>query len=232
MNFAQDHSGVLEIISTIAATSAQAQDLIAASRARLGARTRLRAFACCRPNRPSFQRKWTAGRVAVGVKDLIDTADMPTTYGSPVYADHQPSEDAWVVRSPERSLGDNSRQDDHHRICMARTRSDPQSVESQPHAGRFFVRLCGSRRKRIGASGAGRYRTLGSILRPAAYCGVVGLSASFGTISLKGVHPLSQSLDHLGLFARSVDDAAYLLALLAGGPGLLRRRRSRFLLRH
>jgi amidase len=62
-------------------------------------------------------------------------------------------------------------------------------------------------------------QTLGSILRPAAFCGIVGLKPSFGTISTNGVHALSQSLDHLGIFTRSVDDAAYLLTLLAGGPG-------------
>jgi amidase len=58
-------------------------------------------------------------------------------------------------------------------------------------------------------------QTLGSIIRPAAFNGVVGLKPSFGAIPRTGVHPLSPSLDHVGLFARRVDDVAFALSLLA-----------------
>jgi Asp-tRNA(Asn)/Glu-tRNA(Gln) amidotransferase A subunit family amidase len=61
-------------------------------------------------------------------------------------------------------------------------------------------------------------QTMGSIVRPAAYCGVVGFKASFGAVPREGVHPLSGSLDHVGFMARCVDDVAYALALL-GDPG-------------
>ena len=59
-------------------------------------------------------------------------------------------------------------------------------------------------------------QTLGSVIRPAAFNGVVGLKPSFGAIPRIGVHPLSPSLDHVGFFARRVDDVALALSLLAG----------------
>jgi amidase len=59
-------------------------------------------------------------------------------------------------------------------------------------------------------------QTLGSIIRPAAFNGVVGFKPSFGAIPRSGAHPLSHSLDHIGFFARQVDDVAYALSLLAG----------------
>jgi amidase len=58
-------------------------------------------------------------------------------------------------------------------------------------------------------------QTLGSVIRPAAFNGVVGLKPSFGAIPRTGVHPLSPSLDHVGFFARRVDDVAFALSLLA-----------------
>src|SRR6266508_3999191 len=59
-------------------------------------------------------------------------------------------------------------------------------------------------------------QTVGSVLRPAAYCGVVGLKPSHGRISAAGVLPLAWSLDHVGIFARTVEDCALALGLLAG----------------
>jgi Asp-tRNA(Asn)/Glu-tRNA(Gln) amidotransferase A subunit family amidase len=59
-------------------------------------------------------------------------------------------------------------------------------------------------------------QTIGSTLRPAAYCGIVGLKATHGLISAEGVTPLAWSLDHVGIFTRSVDDAALVLSVLAG----------------
>src|SRR5262249_55032253 len=59
-------------------------------------------------------------------------------------------------------------------------------------------------------------QTLGSVIRPAAFNGIVGLKPSYGAIPRIGVHPLSPSLDHVGFFARRVDDVALALSLLAG----------------
>jgi amidase len=63
-------------------------------------------------------------------------------------------------------------------------------------------------------------QTLGSVIRPAAFNGVVGLKPSFGAIPRAGVHPLSPSLDHVGFFARRLDDVAYALSLIAGASDL------------
>src|SRR4029077_5835369 len=63
-------------------------------------------------------------------------------------------------------------------------------------------------------------QTLGSIIRPAAFNGIVGFKPSFGAIPRVGVHPLSPSLDHVGFFARRVDDVALALSLLAGSSDL------------
>src|SRR5262249_4385992 len=63
-------------------------------------------------------------------------------------------------------------------------------------------------------------QTAGSIIRPAAYCGVVGYKPSFGLISRAGVKPLLDSLDRVGTMARSVADAAFFAGILAGRPAL------------
>ncbi|MFG1423266.1 amidase [Roseixanthobacter liquoris] len=217
-------AGVLDIVHALAAGEALPQDLIAASHARaLALEGALHAFAHLPAEAPAA----TPGAgpltgVAVGVKDLIATADMPTTYGSAVYADHQPAEDAYVV----------GRLKDLGATILGKTITtefawrepgptrNPWNLGHTPggsSSGSAASVASGSVQVALGT------QTLGSILRPAAYCGVVGLKPSYGTIALKGVHDLSQSLDHLGLFARSVDDAAYVLSLLAGGPGAARR---------
>ncbi|HQS10213.1 MAG TPA: amidase [Xanthobacteraceae bacterium] len=221
-------AGVLDIVRALAAGEALPQDLIAASHARARAlEGELRAFAHLPAEAPSATQGATSGAgpltgVAVGVKDLIATADMPTTYGSAVYADHQPAEDAYVV----------GRLKDLGATILGKTITtefawrepgptrNPWNLGHTPggsSSGSAASVASGSVQVALGT------QTLGSILRPAAYCGVVGLKPSHGTIALKGVHDLSQSLDHLGLFARSVDDAAFVLSLLAGGPGTARR---------
>jgi Asp-tRNA(Asn)/Glu-tRNA(Gln) amidotransferase A subunit family amidase len=59
-------------------------------------------------------------------------------------------------------------------------------------------------------------QTLGSVIRPAAFCGIVGYKPSFGAISRDGVFPFSRTLDHVGVFARSVEDAAWFGTCLMG----------------
>lgn len=223
MNAAQTRPGLLETVRMVQSGSAQPQDLIDASHARATAlEPDLHAFTFL----PSEPPRATAGLgpltgIAVGVKDLVDTADMPTTYGSPIYVDHQPNEDAWIV----------SRLKDLSATVLGKTVTtefawrqpgptrNPWNRNHTPggsSSGSAASTASGSVQMALGT------QTLGSILRPAAFCGVVGLKPSFGTISLKGLHALSQSLDHLGVFTRSVDDAAYALSLLMGGPGAAR----------
>lgn len=223
MNTTPTRRGFLDTVRMVQAGSAEPQALINESHARAAAlEPDLLAFSHLSAQSPTA----TAGKgplagIAVGAKDLVDTADMPTTYGSPIYADHQPSEDAWII----------TRLKDLSATILGKTVTtefawrhpgptrNPWNLNHTPggsSSGSAASVASGSVQLALGT------QTLGSILRPASFCGVVGFKPSFGTISLKGVRALSQSLDHLGVFARSVDDIAYAIALLAGGPGAAR----------
>jgi Asp-tRNA(Asn)/Glu-tRNA(Gln) amidotransferase A subunit family amidase len=223
MNTAQTRRGLLDTVRMVQAGSAQPQDLVDESYARAAAlEPELQAFTHLPPQPPTASAgNGPLAGIAVGAKDLVDTADMPTTYGSAIYADHQPGEDAWIV----------TRLKDLSATILGKTVTtefawrhpgptrNPWNRNHTPggsSSGSAASVASGSVQLALGT------QTLGSILRPAAFCGIVGLKPSFGTISLKGVRALSQSLDHLGVFARSVDDVAYALSLLMGGPGAAR----------
>src|SRR5580698_3201093 len=152
--------------------------------------------------------------IPVGIKDIIATSDMPTTNGSPIYRDHVPSSDAWVVERL-RNLG---------ATIFGKTVStefawrhpgptvnpwNPKHTPGGSSSGSAAAVAAGIVPLALGT------QTLGSVIRPAAFNGVVGLKPSFGAIPRTGVHPLSPSLDHVGFFARRVDDVAYVLSLLA-----------------
>ncbi|MDB5654364.1 MAG: hypothetical protein JWQ94_1977 [Tardiphaga sp.] len=153
--------------------------------------------------------------IPVGIKDIIATTDMVTTNGSAVYQDHVPAADAWVVERL-RNLG---------ATIFGKTVSTefawrhPGPTTNPWNAGHTPG---GSSSGSAAAVAAGIVplalgtQTLGSVVRPAAFNGVVGFKPSFGAIPRSGVHPLSPSLDHVGFFARRVDDVAYALSLLMG----------------
>jgi Asp-tRNA(Asn)/Glu-tRNA(Gln) amidotransferase A subunit family amidase len=152
--------------------------------------------------------------IPVAIKDIIATSDMPTTNGSPIYRDHIPAADAWVVERL-RNLG---------ATIFGKTVSTEFAWRQPgPTVNPWNVRHTpgGSSSGSAAAVAAGIVplalgsQTLGSVIRPAAFNGVVGLKPSFGAIPRSGVHPLSPSLDHVGFFARRVDDVAFALSLLA-----------------
>ncbi len=145
--------------------------------------------------------------IPVGVKDIIATAGMLTTNGSPIYADAVPDEDAWIVAETKRLGG----------TVFGKTvttefawRHPGPTVNPWNPAHTPGGSSSGS----AAAVGAGVLplafgtQTMGSIIRPAAYCGVVGYKPSFGAIPREGVHPLAGSLDHVGFFTRTAADAA------------------------
>jgi Asp-tRNA(Asn)/Glu-tRNA(Gln) amidotransferase A subunit family amidase len=152
----------------------------------------------------------------VGVKDLIDTRDMPTTYGSPVYQGYQPSADARIVDSIRRYGG----------IVFGKTVTtefawrEPGPTVNPWNRGHTPG---GSSSGSAAAVAAGIVplalgtQTVGSVIRPAAYCGVVGYKPSFGRVPREGVHPLSASLDHVGFFAQTVEGVALAHALFVEG---------------
>ena len=153
--------------------------------------------------------------IPVAIKDIFATSDMPTTNGSPIYRDHIPAADAWVVERL-RNLG---------ATIFGKTVSTEFAWRHPgPTVNPWNTRHTpgGSSSGSAAAVAAGIVplalgtQTLGSVIRPAAFNGVVGLKPSFGAIPRSGVHPLSPSLDHVGFFARRVDDVAFALSMLAG----------------
>ncbi len=156
----------------------------------------------------------------IGVKDLIDTADAPATYGSPIYAGHRPAWDAPCVALARAAGG----------IVIGKTVTTEFAV-MQPSK----TRNPHNPGHTPGGSSSGSAaavadymvplafgtQTAGSIIRPAAYCGAVGYKPSFGLISRVGVKALSDTLDTIGTIARSVPDAALFAAAVSGRRDLL-----------
>ena len=206
-------AGVLELLRLFRDDDALA-DRYAADRLERArtVETRLRAFEYLPRN--TTRRPGPLSGIPVAIKDIIATVDMPTTNGSPIYRDHIPSTDAWVVERL-RNLG---------ATLFGKTVSTEFAWRHPgPTVNPWNVRHTpgGSSSGSAAAVAAGIVplalgtQTLGSVIRPAAFNGVVGFKPSFGAIPRPGVHPLSPSLDHLGLFARRVDDVGFGLSLLA-----------------
>jgi Asp-tRNA(Asn)/Glu-tRNA(Gln) amidotransferase A subunit family amidase len=157
--------------------------------------------------------------IPVAIKDIIATSDMPTTNGSPIYRDHVPARDAWVVERL-RALGATIFGKSVSTEFAWRHPGPTVNPWNHKHTPG------GSSSGSAAAVAAGIVplalgtQTLGSVIRPAAFNNVVGLKPSFGAIPRTGVHPLSPSLDHVGFFARRVDDVAYALSLLAAASDL------------
>lgn len=157
--------------------------------------------------------------VPLGVKDVIDTHDWPTEYGSPIYRGHQPRIDAPVV-AIARAAG---------ALVFGKTVTTefatfPPGPTANPHDAAHTPG--GSSSGSAAAVAAGFVRvalgtqTTGSVIRPAAFCGVVGYKPSFGTLSRIGVKAISDEFDTVGAFATTVADAAGLVAALAQRPEL------------
>ncbi len=153
--------------------------------------------------------------MAIGVKDVIDTADMPTEYNSPIYAGHRPVQDAEVVRRLRVAgaiiLG-KTVTTEFAFMAPGRTRN-PHDLTCTP----------GGSSSGSGAAVASGMvpvalatQTGGSTIRPAAFCGVIGYKPAFGRYPVAGLKHLSPSLDTIGLHARNLDDLARVSAVLAG----------------
>jgi amidase len=151
----------------------------------------------------------------VGIKDIIAVAGMVTGNGSPEFAHELPVKDATsVARLKEAGA-----------VVLGKT-ATTQFASGDPAPTRNPWNLGHTPGGSSSGSAAGvatgmmalalGTQTGGSVLRPAAYCGIVGLKPTHGRISTAGVTPLAWSLDHVGIFARSVSDTALALEVLAG----------------
>ena len=151
----------------------------------------------------------------VGIKDIIDTRMMPTEDGTPLHAGRVPHQDAALVRQLKRAGA----------LVMGKTVTTELAAYApgktrNPH--NFSHTPGGSSSGSAAAVAAGMVavavgtQTNGSVIRPAAFCGVVGFKPSFGLIARTGVLRQSPVLDQIGVFGRSVEDVALLAQVLAG----------------
>ena len=153
----------------------------------------------------------------VGVKDLIDTGDLPTAYGSPIHRGHQPEQDAECVRRLRGAgaivLG-KTVTTEFALYTPGKTRNphDPSRTPGGSSSGSAAAVADGMVPAALGS------QTAGSIVRPASYCGVIGFKPTHGALPLQGIHPLAPSLDTLGFFVGAIEDVPVLLSALAGAP--------------
>ncbi|TDR93440.1 amidase [Enterovirga rhinocerotis] len=164
---------------------------------------------------PRAQREGPLAGIAVAVKDIIDTADMPTQMGSAIYEGWRPKGDATVVAALRRAgatiIGKST--------TTAFASADPTRTRNPHRSGRTPG---GSSAGSAAAVGGGMVplslgtQTGGSIIRPASFCGAAAIKPSFRLIPTVGVKCLAWTLDTVGLFAATVPDLAAALEAVAG----------------
>ncbi len=159
--------------------------------------------------------------IPIALKDNIDTAGIRTTAASALFDDRVPDADAEVTRRLKAAGAILIGKTNLHEFAMGGTNAtsyygpvrNPWALDRNPggssggSAAAVAASLC------FGALGTD---TGGSIRIPAAYCGVVGLKATYGLVPIRGIVPLTFSLDHCGPIVRTVEDAALMLNALAG----------------
>lgn len=152
--------------------------------------------------------------IGIGVKDIVATADQPTQLGSPIYVGAQPTYDAECVLRLRRAGGfvlGKTVTTEFAFLHPGKTRN-PWSAAHTPggsSSGSAAAVALGQVAVAIGT------QTNGSVLRPAAFCGIVGFKPTFDVLPFQGVNLFSPTLDTLGVFARSVADCARLASCLA-----------------
>ncbi|HXY82589.1 MAG TPA: amidase, partial [Candidatus Saccharimonadales bacterium] len=159
--------------------------------------------------------------IPIALKDVFDTRNVRTTGGSKLLAGHVPTEDAYVVQQLENSGAVMLGKLNLHEWALGVTSANPhfgsvmnpwnfQHVpggSSGGSAAAVASRLCAAS---LGTD------TGGSIRIPSSFCGTVGLKPTYGCVSLRGVIPLSWSLDHVGPIAKTVADAAIMFEAVNG----------------
>ncbi|MFM9969305.1 MAG: amidase [Burkholderiales bacterium] len=169
-------------------------------------------------NARALDRKTSRGPLAgvpVGIKDIIDTAQMPTEYGSTIFRGHRPRRDAACVGLLRKAGGivmGKTVTTEFANFHPGKTRNplDPARTPGGSSSGSAAAVADGMVPVALGT------QTTASVIRPASYCGVFGYRPSYGDLRCNGVMEASASLDTLGIFARSLDDIALCRDVLAG----------------
>lgn len=154
-----------------------------------------------------------------GVKDLLDTTDFPTAYGSPIYAGHQPVADAAAValcREAGAVLLGKTVTTELANLYAGATRN-PHNLDHTPGGSSSGSAAAVADAMVPFALGT---QTAGSVIRPAAFCGVVGFKPTHNRVPKAGVKVLSETLDSIGVFGRSVRDVSLIGAVLTGDIGM------------
>jgi Asp-tRNA(Asn)/Glu-tRNA(Gln) amidotransferase A subunit family amidase len=153
--------------------------------------------------------------IPVGLKDIIDTADMPTENGTVLHKGRTPRDDAAVVKTLRAAgaviLGKTVTTECAY-FAPGKTRNphNPEHTPGGSSSGSAAAVAAGMVPLALGS------QTNGSTIRPAAFCGVYGFKPTHGLVPRTGMLPLSRTLDHMGLFSRSVEDLALLAEVLVG----------------
>ena len=184
----------------------------------------MRAFITVIPPENSAQHAPPLHGVPISVKDLYDLKGVPTTAGSKVFAYRTPKEDATAVKNLKDAGALIVGKTNLHEFAfgvttinphygIARNPWDPARISGGSSGGSASAVSLGMGLGSLGTD------TGGSIRIPAALCGIVGLKPTYGRVSLRGVVPLSWSLDHAGPMTRTVRDAAILIEIITGHSG-------------
>ena len=198
---------------------AHEQDLTAALAAIRIADTKLKAFASVRSDASAMQLAASlSGPLAdqlVGVKDIFDTADLPTAYGSPIYAGHQPATEAAMValiRAAGGLVAGKTVTTEFAFLQPAQTLNPaaPGCTPGGSSAGSAAAVAAALVPLAIGS------QTGGSTVRPASYCGIAGFKPTFGLLPTAGMKCFSWTLDTVGLFAKSVKEVSAFAQAVSG----------------
>jgi len=154
--------------------------------------------------------------VPFAAKDIMDTADLPTEYGSPIYKGNRPKADAACVALSRAAggvlLGKTVTTEFASRSPLGNTRNPHNPAHTPGGSSSGSAAAVGDCMVPL-AFGT---QTVGSVIRPASFCGCVGYKPSFGEFSTQGVKQNTASFDTVGLFARAVEDLALFRAALTG----------------
>ncbi|MRD46493.1 amidase [Caenimonas koreensis DSM 17982] len=196
------------------------QRLIAQLAAIRAAEPELKAFACVAGDAPAAAAAALAdgplaGRL-IGIKDIFDTADLPTQYGTPIYAGHQSASDAAIVaviRAAGGVIAGKTVTTEFAFLHPAATRNPvaPGCTPGGSSAGSAAAVAAGLIDFAVGS------QTGGSTVRPASYCGIAGFKPTFGLLPTPGMKCFSWSLDTVGLFAETVEDVSEFAQVASGG---------------